>query len=413
MASDREPLFLASPRSIAERIERTVDSWRRWSSLVRYDGSWRHEVIRSALALKSLLYEPGGAIAAAATTSLPERIGGNKNWDYRFAWVRDSSFTVDALIELALEEEAQAAVSWLLAAIDRTLPDLHVFYSLGGEPAGDVTELDSPGYRGSRPVRVGNRAERQLQLGNYGDLFETINRYCEDGHLIDAHSAETLCELADRCCEQWTEEDSGIWELTDQRHYTISKVGCWVALDRAARMADSGQLPEGSSSRWRSAAEEIKQWVGDNCWSDRNRSYAMYAGGDELDASTLLVGRTGFDRGERLSATIEAIVNHLGVEGSPLLYRYSGMQSEEGAFLACTFWLVEALASTGQVERARRLMDQAVTMTNDVGLMSEQIDPSDGSFLGNFPQGLSHLALINAADAIGNVSTAVRSSAIP
>ena len=402
VAADREPLYIPRPATIVSRVERTIGSWRAWTEQIDYDGPWRDQVIRSALALKSLLYEPGGAIAAAATTSLPEKIGGTKNWDYRFAWVRDSSFTVDALIHLGLAEEVHAAVSWLLAAVDRTSPDLHVFYSLGGHPAQGEHKYDLPGYKGSQPVRVGNAAARQIQLGNYGDFLDTIHRYAAGGHLIDRHSAQLLCTLADQCCDNWSRPDSGIWELPDLRHYTISKIGCWTALDRAYQMADAGQLPGGRAERWRSEAAEIKQWVKDNCWSTRHQAYSFFAGTDELDASVLLAGRTGFDRGPRLTSTIEAVIDQLGVPGSPLMFRYSGMEKEEGAFVACTFWLVTALAHTGQHERAEHLMQQAVHLANPIGLLSEQIDPDDGSFLGNIPQGLSHLALINAAHALAD-----------
>ncbi|MGH9918721.1 MAG: glycoside hydrolase family 15 protein, partial [Nitrososphaerales archaeon] len=223
------------------------------------------------------------------------------------------------------------------------------------------------------------------------------------GHLLDHETGILLSALADRCCDAWLSKDSGIWELERQEHYTISKIGCWVALDRAARLADVGQLPGHHTERWRSEAADVKRWIDTNCWSEARGSYTFYSGTDDLDAAVLLAGRTGFERGPRLASTVEAVVSELS--RGPHLYRYSGMEKEEGAFVACTFWLVSALVHVGQVDRARGLMEEAVRLTNDVGLFSEQIDPLTGEFLGNFPQGLSHLSLINAAHALGRVGT--------
>lgn len=398
---EKQPLFIPRPETIKVRLDRTIRGWERWADLIEHDGPWRDYVVRSALTLKALLSEPADAIAAAATTSLPERICGDKNWDYRFAWVRDSSFTVDSLINLGLDEEVHASVSWLLAAIDRSRPELRVFYTLLGEEPYGASTLDVPGYRNSQPVRVGNDAHEQLQLGNYGDLFDTIFRYTESGHLIDAHSADLLADLADSCCDDWLKEDSGIWELPERRHYTISKLGCWVALDRASRLAAVGQLPAQHAQRWNREAAEIHAWILKHCWSERHGAYSCYAGTDELDASVLLAGRTGFDTGPRLTSTIEAVIRNLGISGTPLLYRRTGMDKEEGAFIVCTFWLIDALVRTGQVDRSRSTMDQAVLLCNDLGLLSEEIDPDSRTFLGNFPQGLSHLALISAAHVLG------------
>jgi GH15 family glucan-1,4-alpha-glucosidase len=398
VATDAEPLFIPTPDAIQSRLDRTITSWRRWADLLTSDGPWNCAVRRSALALKTLLTEHSGAIAAAATTSLPERIGGPKNWDYRYAWVRDSSFTLDALINLGLHEEVHGAVSWLLSAIRDNGGDLHVFYSLDGTIAEREATLDIPGWRHSQPVRSGNSASAQLQLGTYGDLFDTISRYCDEGHEIDQATGRTLADLADRCCDRWRHRDSGIWELEDCRHYTISKIGCWVALDRAVHLAESDQLPGRHVERWRSGADEIYAWVNDHCWSDAKQAYTFYAGTDDLDAAVLLAGRTGFERGPRLASTIDAIATELA--NGPLVYRYTGMDKEEGAFVACSFWMVEALVRTGQTERARHIMEGTIALANDVGLFSEQIDPETGAFLGNMPQGLSHLALINAAFAL-------------
>ncbi len=404
VVTDHEPLSLPTQQSIGRRLDHSCRSWREWSDGIEYDGAWRADVVRSALALKTLFYEPGGAIAAAATTSLPEARGGHKNWDYRYSWVRDSSFTIVAFISLGLHEEVHASVSWILAALREHGPELRVFYTLDGDVPGQQRELAARGYRDSRPVRAGNRAAAQLQLGNFGDLFDTVARYVAAGHLLDQGTARSLADLADQCCDRWTAKDSGIWELESLEHYTISKIGCWVALDRAAALASTGQLPRERARRWASEAAEVRRWVNERCWSDERQTYTMYAGSRELDAAVLLAGRTGFDRGERLTGTIEAVQRDLGVGESPLLFRYSGMQDVEGAFVACSFWMVHALASTHQVERAVALMDRSVALASDLGLLSEQIDADDGTFLGNFPQALSHLALVNAACALADAA---------
>jgi len=394
-ATDGEPVFVPTAVAIDDRIDRTIESWCRWSRQLTPLGRWTPMTTRSALALKTLITEASGAIAAAVTTSLPERIGGDKNWDYRYAWVRDSSFTIDALISLGLHEEAHGAVSWILDAVRRNGPELRVFYTLDGSAPGGETDLAAPGYRQSAPVRDGNGAATQIQLGTYGDFFDTIFRYTDEGHVLDPGTGRMLADLADRCCDDWRSPDSGIWELEDLQHYTISKIGCWVALDRAVRLGQAGQIPAEHSARWEVEARDIRAWVDRWCWSDARQSFVFYAGTDDLDASVLLAARTGFDRGPRLSSTIEAIEAELGP--GPLFARYSGAEGSEGAFVACTFWMVQALVLTGQTARAVCLMQEAVGLCNDLGLLSEQIDRASGEFLGNVPQGLSHLALINAA----------------
>ena len=400
VVTDHEPLFLPPPDAIDARIDRTIWSGRQWSGLVDYDGPWKSAVTRSALALKTLLYEPGGAIAAAATTSLPERVGGPKNWDYRFAWVRDSSFTLDRFINLGLHEEVHASVSWMLSAIRRGNRRLQVFYTLeGGTPASE-TRLNLSGYRNSGPVRAGNGASTQTQLGTYGDLIDMVHRYVDAGHILDGDTRDLITDLANECCAKWGQKDSGIWELPKLEHYTISKMGCWVALDRAADLATRGQLPRRHAGRWRREARAIQRWTLDHCWSRSRRSYTFYAGTEELDAAVLLAGRTRFDRGPRLASTIEAVIGELAC--GPCVYRYSGMADEEGAFVACSFWLVSALAHTGQLSRAHAAMKESVGLANDLGLFSEQIDPVSGEFLGNMPQGLSHLGLIDAAQTLAH-----------
>ncbi|MEO6879741.1 MAG: glycoside hydrolase family 15 protein, partial [Mycobacteriaceae bacterium] len=334
-----EPLFLTDVSSVDSRLDRTVQGWQAWSGQVGWEGTDRGAVLRSALALKLLIASHTGAIAAAATTSLPERIGGDKNWDYRFAWVRDASFTIDALQVCGLQEEVHAAASWLLGAIQSNGPHIHIMYTLEGGRAGSASPAPVPGYRGSTPVLIGNGAASQTQLGVYGDLFGTIDSWVRAGHVLDTGTRRLLADLADECADAWRGADAGIWELGTSEQYTSSKINCWRAMDLAASLAENGHLP-GSGVRWRQEAQIIRDWVQENCWSEKLRSYTCYAGGDTLDVSVALGARFGFDTGERMSATIDALREHLGA--GPLVYRYTGMADEESAFIACSYWLVEA-----------------------------------------------------------------------
>jgi GH15 family glucan-1,4-alpha-glucosidase len=397
VATSAEPLYLPSPEEIDARIDRTAASWRSWSDDLRWTGPWPEAVRRSALALKLLIYAPTGAVAAAATTSLPERLGGAKNWDYRYTWTRDTAYTLDAFLRCGLSEEVHAAVSWLLATVERHGPQLRPFYARDGTLPGGTAVRDIPGYRGSGPVKDGNEAAGQLQLGPYGDLFQTVYLCVRAGHILDTGTSRVLADLADRCCDDWQRPDAGMWELPEEAHFTISKISCWQALDRAARLADLGMLP-GLGQRWRVESERIRGWVEEHCWSDRRSAYTMQPDTEDLDAGILLGARFGFDRGPRMVGTIAAVREELG--RGPLIYRYSGMDKEEGAFLACSFWAVEALALTGQVAPARALMEGILRVTGSGGLLSEMVDPDTGDMLGNIPQALSHLALINAARAV-------------
>jgi GH15 family glucan-1,4-alpha-glucosidase len=333
-------------------------------------------------------------MVAAATTSLPESLAGGKNWDYRYAWVRDSAYALTALFRFGLREETHGAMSWLLRAIRADGPEPRVCYSLGGEPTTGVQVRDAPGWRGIGPVVSGNRAVDQLQLGVYGDLFSIVSLYVSNGNVLDTDTGRLLTAVADLTCDRWQQKDAGMWELSEQRHHTTSKLGCWVALTRAVELAEAGHIP-GDPSRWRSEAERIRAWVAENGWSEERGAYVWYPGSDELDASILLHAISGFDRGERMSSTLDALRAELGAGRH--LYRYSGAAKEEGTFLACSWWMVSALQLCGRGDEARELMDALMDTPNDVGVLAEMLDPDTGDFLGNLPQALSHLALVNAA----------------
>ncbi|MEO9138937.1 MAG: glycoside hydrolase family 15 protein, partial [Jatrophihabitans sp.] len=365
VTSEADPLFLCDVGAIDHRIDVTAASWRQWISQVNWHGAGREQILRSALALKTLVITETGAVAAAATTSLPEKVGGPKNWDYRFAWIRDAALTIDALAVLGVEEEVHAAVAWLLHAIRDNGPDVHVMYTLSGAVPTDVREPAVPGYRHSTPVMIGNDAAAQTQLGVYGDLFGTVANWVFGGHVLDVDSNRQLADLADRCADIWRHNDAGIWELGTDRPYTSSKMNCWRALDAAARLAEAGHLI-GTGHRWRAEAHVIKTWIDQHCWSDTKKAYTFYAGSDDLDASVLIGAEIGFDHGQRMSSTIDAIGIELGA--GPLLYRYTGVHREEATFLACAFWRVHALVSVGRVDEARSLMDQLQTAFNPLGL---------------------------------------------
>ena len=402
--ASQEPLVFPARDQIVARREATCAHWQRWADKRSYEGPWREAVIRSALALKSLVYAPSGAIAAAATASLPEEIGGERNWDYRYSWIRDSAFAIDALLQLGCPAEANAYFWWLMHATQLTHPRLHVLYRLDGGTKTEERELALTGYRDSRPVRIGNGAAEQLQLDTYGELMQTVWLYTRDGNMLDRDVARRFARIADFVCANWRRADAGIWEVRSEPvHFTQSKMLCAVALDRALQLAEQGILPKKHAIRWRNESGAIRKFVDSQCWSDEKRSYVRFAGGDELDASVLLgvLHEYAPDNDERMRATVDAIDRELA-EG-PLVRRYTGddgVSGREGAFVACSFWLAEAFARTGRVERAAELMEQLLDAANDVGLYAEEIDPESGDFLGNMPQGLSHLALISAAVAI-------------
>ena len=404
----QEPLVFSSREEVEARIEATAGAWADWSSGRGYRGRWGDAVIRSALALKLLVHAPSGAVAAAATTSVPEELGGERNWDYRFCWVRDSAFTLGAFLGLGCGADARAYFWWLMQASQLTQPRLRVLYRLDGGARAPERTLPLRGYRDSRPVRIGNAAAAQLQLDTYGELLQTAWLYATSGYRIDNDIARRLAEMADLVCESWRHPDAGIWEVRSQpQHFTQSKMMCWVALDRAGDLAKRGVIPAGHAQRWLQEAESIQDFVETRCFSEEKRSYVRHAGSDELDASLLLglllsYGDPGSDR---WAGTIEAVRREL--QDGPFVRRYTGedgLVGSEGAFLTCSFWLAEALARSGRLEDASRLMDQLVALANDVGLYAEEIEPATGAFLGNIPQGLSHLALISAALAVGEAT---------
>jgi GH15 family glucan-1,4-alpha-glucosidase len=408
-AAYQEPLVIPARDEVETRLAATRAFWSAWAADRAYEGPWRDAVVRSALALKLLVHAPSGAIAAAATASLPEELGGERNWDYRFCWVRDAAFTLNALLSLGCPREADAFFWWLLHASQLTHPRLRVLYRVDGGVDAPEQHLALAGYRDSRPVRIGNEALGQRQLDIYGDYLQTAWLYERAGGRIDSDTGRRLAGIADLVCRIWRQPDSGIWEVrSSPAHFTQSKMMCWVALDRAARLAEAGQIQADGAPRWRTEAAAIRAFVERECWSERLGSYVRFAGADELDASLLLAAVMGYGdaREQRLASTIEAIRRGLG-HGS-LLRRYSGedgLGGQEGCFVCCSFWLVEALARDGRVDEAAELMDELIGRANDVGLYAEEIDPRSGEFLGNVPQALVHLALITAATAIAEATT--------
>jgi GH15 family glucan-1,4-alpha-glucosidase len=391
------PLLKLNRGHCEERLGETRTFWRSWMEPLEYDGPWADAVRRSVLALGACVHDETGAMVAAPTTSLPEVIGGNRNFDYRYCWVRDTSFALDAALQLGLTQLAQATLGWLLRSEQRTHPRVNVFFDLDAEPYRPQQEMPLAGYRASTPVLSGNDAGSQLQLGCYGDLMETAFLLVRSGSVLDERSALHLAEVADHVCEIWRNPDAGIWELDDRRDYTHSKVGCWLALDRAAQLAAGGHLRRPHADHWRATQAQIGAWIEEHCFEDGILRRDGNGSGD-LDCAMLLVPRSNFIAATdpRFNATIDAIREELGA-GGPLVYRYTGMREEENAFLPCSFWLVEALASAHRVAEATALMDELVGLTTHVGLLAEEMDPADHSMRGNLPLCLSHLALLNAA----------------
>ncbi|WAJ29162.1 glycoside hydrolase family 15 protein [Antarcticirhabdus aurantiaca] len=394
IAGENEPLVSEPPAVIDARIDTTDAEWRQWCDNVAYDGERRPLVIRSALALKLLLYSPTGAIAAAATTSLPEGIGGAKNYDYRYAWVRDASYTIKAFMRIGAMAEAKAAFTWLIKRLAEHGP--RVCFALDGRMLDPMREVDLPGYRGSRPVLVGNQAADQFQQGIFGDIFETAKRFVAAGHIIDPASAKVLSDVADICAEGWRRKDAGIWELEEYEHYTMSKISAWQALARAVELADGNHIPSTCRERWARTRDRIAAWIDEHCWSQERQAYTIFPGSTKLDASLALAVRFGFDGQGRLEQTLRAIDAEL--RRGEYHYRYHGVENDEGCFLACSFWVIEGLALLGHHDEACGRFDALLAALDPgCGILPEMVDPQTGDYLGNMPQGLSHLALIQTA----------------
>ncbi|MEU3143083.1 MULTISPECIES: glycoside hydrolase family 15 protein [unclassified Streptomyces] len=402
-----------APERVSGRIADTVEAWRSWEAEHDiYHGPHRDLVLLSSRVLKGLTYRPTGAIVAAPTTSLPETAGGERNWDYRFAWIRDASLTLEALYHGTCPEEAADFVSFMTSSAGGSAgadSSLQIMYGVGGEH--DLTERLLPhlrGWRDSRPVRIGNAAWAQTQLDVYGELLNALHLYRE--RLGDLHPEiqRFAAGLADTAARRWREPDAGMWEMRGTpRHHLSSKVLCWVALDRAVKLAPR----LGSHARteaWAAERDCIRQAVIERGWSERRGAYTQAFDSDELDAAALLMPLYGFlpATDERMYATIEAIARELTDDGLVLRYRLTddrnvdGLAGSEGTFVLCSFWLASALAQAGCPDRAKVLFDRVVGFANDLGLLAEEIDPRSGELLGNFPQAFSHVGLINAAAAI-------------
>jgi len=421
-----EPTFLALHRStleetparvwaqdqLAAALDSTVEAWRSWSALHQsYDGPWADLVHHSGRVLHGLSYQPSGAVVAAATTSLPEGVGGERNWDYRFSWVRDSSFTMQALWVAACPDEADDFFAFMTTAAASSVgPEtgLQIMFGVGGEHDLSERTLDHlEGWTDSRPVRVGNGAWNQTQIDVYGEILGAAHRLTDQIGSIDDDTKRFLAACADAAAAHWREKDEGIWEVRGgQQHFLYSKVMCWVALDRAIALADK-IAASAKVDAWKQAREEIFEMVVRDGWSEKAGAFTQYVGSDALDASNLMMPIVGFLPADdpRMVATIDAIEAGL-TDDRGLVYRYrtqegvDGLAGEEGTFLICTFWLAEALAMAGEVERATAVFERAVAFANDVDLLSEEVDPETGEQLGNFPQAYSHIGLVNAAWAI-------------
>jgi GH15 family glucan-1,4-alpha-glucosidase len=400
--AERQPLVLPTRKHVEERLARTEAFWPVWSERARScGGPWSDDVLRSVLALKLCVFAPSGAIVAAPTTSLPEWIGGERNWDYRFSWVRDSTWALDTLVDLHYHEEAHAFFWWLQHAARLTLPQLNVLYRIDGSLRTRERVLPGfEGYRGSRPVRIGNAAAEQQQLDIYGALLDCVWLYAREMGSLDRKTGKLMAGVADHVAKIWRQPDCGIWEVrSEPTHFVQSKAMCWVALDRAAKLAEMGALPD-RRTHWRREADACRAFIEEHGWDAGRNSYARATTLHEADASLLTMVLQGFHEPDdpRLRGTIDAVQREL--QEGPYVFRYrgpDGVPGDEGAFLTCSFWLVDALARTGRVDEASALMDELCALANDVGLFSEEVDRRDGSFLGNMPQALTHLALANAA----------------
>ncbi len=411
---------LPQPDTCVSELRRTLEYWQAWASRCRYQGAYRAHVLRSALTLKLLTYEPTGAVVAAPTTSLPELLGGIRNWDYRFTWLRDASLMLYALSTVGYHEEGADFISWLAATTKNDpTPRPQIMYAIDGAHELAEERLDHvDGYKGSRPVRVGNGAYQQHQLDIYGDVLSAAHQFQhveadpsmplpEAAGQLWRRNWPLLCRFVDQAAAEWREPDSGIWEVRGGlRHFLHSKLMCWAAVDSGLRMAQEQRLPA-PAERWRRACEDIKTAILDRGFNRELGAFTQAFDDDHLDASVLVMPRYGFlpPTDPRFQSTVDAIRGRLSREG--LLRRYeapSGLTSgPEATFVLCSFWMVDALALGGRIDEGLRLFESLIGYLNDVGLMSEEIDPSSSSdvLLGNFPQGFSHMALISSAVNLG------------
>lgn len=392
---------LREPQAI---LRATVEAWTRWATSIRYDGPQAALVRRSAVTLKLLDHFQNGAIVAAPTSSLPEAIGGPRNWDYRFTWIRDAAFSVYALHRIGLSREARGFLAWVFDAVEQGGRP-RVLYDLDGKnPFAEHEDATLEGYRRSRPVRWGNAAADQRQHDVYGEILDCAYQWTHYHGSLEPALWARLAELVEAAAREWRKPDHGIWEVrTPGRAFTYSAALCHVALDRGARLAERYGLP-GDVARWRAEAERIRAAILEEAWDERRRSLSEHLGGGGLDASllTLPLRRVVPVDHPRMVATTEAVRRRLGA-GDGLLYRYlpdespDGLPGDEGAFLLCSFWLVDNLAGQGNLDAAERLFDSLCARANPLGLLPEQIDPPTGTFLGNFPQAFSHVGLISSA----------------
>jgi alpha,alpha-trehalase len=397
------------PDRIAARIEDAVDGWRSWEAEHDiYDGPHKELVRFSSRVLKGLTFRPTGAIVAAPTTSLPEGVGGERNWDYRFSWIRDSSLTIEALYIGACSDEAEEFLSFMTSSAGGRASEgsLQIMYGIRGEH--DLSERELPhlrGWRDSRPVRVGNGAWNQTQLDVYGELLSALHLYHERLGELHPEIQAFVADLADTAARRWREKDAGIWEMRGEpRHHLSSKVLCWTALDRAVKLAPV-LGDHAKAGEWAAERDRIREAILTRGWSEAKQAYAQSFDSDELDAAALLMAIYGFlpATDERMRSTIDAVARELTDDGMVLRYRNEeglnadGLTGEEGTFAICTFWLVIALAQAGEVGRAEALFDQLVGYANDLGLLGEEIDTATSEQLGNYPQAYSHIGFITAA----------------
>jgi GH15 family glucan-1,4-alpha-glucosidase len=394
-----------APIDPGRALEETVTFWEEWSARSRYDGRWREAVHRSLVTLKALTFHPTGGIVAAPTTSLPEHIGGVRNWDYRYCWVRDATFTLQSLMIAGYTDEAAAWRDWLLRAVAGMPDELQIMYGPGGERRLHEWEADwLPGYENSSPVRIGNAAVEQFQLDVYGEVMDALHQARRAGIDNDGPSWAFQRSLMDFLATAWREPDEGIWEVRGpRRHFTHSKVMAWVAFDRAVQAVDVYGR-EGPVDEWRAVRDEIHAEVCARGWSQERGSFVQYYGGTDVDAALLMIPLVGFLPVDdpRMVATVEAIQQDLCENGFVRRYRtetpdVDGLPPGEGVFLACSFWLVDNLSMLGRHDEAVEMFEKLVALTNDVGLLGEEYDTRLGRMVGNFPQAFSHVALVNAA----------------